>query len=54
MGVAVIANFMLPQSLNNVRTLIAPQVSCEFTGQMKASGYISFGKMDAIFIKISL
>ena len=44
MGIAVIANFMLPQSLNNVGMLIVSQVSCEFTSQMKASGYISFGK----------
>ena len=44
MGIAVIANLMLAQSLNNVGTLIVPQVSGEFTGQMKASGYIPFGK----------
>ena len=38
MGIAVIANFMLPQNLNNIATLIVPQVSCKFTGQMNASG----------------
>ena len=43
MCIAVIADFVLSQGLNNVGTLIVPQVSCEFAGQMKASGYMPFG-----------
>ena len=44
MGIAVIANFMLLQSLDKVRTPILPQGSCEFAGEVKASGYRSVGK----------
>ena len=44
MGIAVIAYLMMAQSLDYVGTLIVRQGSGEFTGQMKASGYISLRK----------
>ena len=44
MGIAVIADFMLPQGLDKVQAPIVPQVSGEFAGQMKASGYGSIGE----------
>ena len=44
MGIAVIANFMLSQRFNNVATLIVPQISCKFTGQVEAAGDMSVGK----------